>query len=112
MHCRNDLAKSQAENQIFLNIDSSLGFLANNAIKRSLVGAQTEILRHLEGFLCLVEHLYPIKGEYPDLLSHMTETDQVESPVEKPDPVRVHPTPALFLGAINHKTVKSFGLIL
>jgi len=66
---------------------------------------KAEILGHLKGLLCLVEHLDPVQGEYPDLISHMAETDQVKGPIEKPDPVRVNPAPGFFLpahGIIHH----------
>jgi len=44
-----------------------------------------------------MEHLDPVKGEYPDFLSCVAETDQVKGPVEEPDPVGVHLTPRFFL---------------
>ena len=42
---------------------------------------KAEILRHLEGLLCLVKHLDPVQSKYPDLASHVTETDQIKGPV-------------------------------
>jgi len=46
---------------------------------------ETEIVRDLKGLLCLVEHLDPVQGKDPDLVSHVAVADQVEGPVNGPD---------------------------
>jgi hypothetical protein len=60
---------------------------------------QIEIFGDRKGFLCLVEHFDPVQSEYPDLVSHVAETDQVKGPIEEPYPVGVHLSPGLFLPA-------------
>jgi len=46
-----------------------------------------------------MEHLDPVQGEYPDLVSHMAETYQIKGSVKEPDPVGVYFSPGFFSAA-------------
>ena len=64
-------------------------------ITKMLVSRTTfsmNVLGRFKDFLCLVKQLDPVQREYPDLISHVAETDQVERSAEKPHPVRVDPS--------------------
>ena len=51
---------------------------------------QVKIFRYLKGLFGLMEQLDPVQGKDADLFPEVTEADQVEGPVEEPDPVGVH----------------------